>query len=154
MNPQIWGPGLWTFLHSTAAVSTTPQSRRDYVVLVEALANTLPCDKCKQHFRQNMRTININNYLKNEETLFMWSYLLHNAVNEAQGKSGAQKPTFDEIYRRYFNVGDDSSAVLGGEYQDKVCKQICSSSASNDGTFPAEHNVANEKKERVFKSRR
>jgi len=134
MDPSVWGFHLWRFLHCTAAVSVTAQQRRDFVELIEKLALTLPCDKCKQHFRQNLRIHNIQNYLKNEETLFMYTYLLHDAVNEAQGKTGAQRPSFDEVYKFYFNVVDDSNAVGPDGYQNKICKEVCAATCGKDGS--------------------
>jgi len=127
MDPLVWGEKLWTYIHCVAAVSKTPQQRRDFVDFVEILARTLPCDKCKQHFRQNLRNINIQNYMKNEETLFMWTYLMHDAVNAAQNKLGKGRPSFGEVYGRYFNVKNDQDAIGSDEYENKICQEVCQS---------------------------
>ena len=135
MNPTFWGPGLWTYIHSVAAVAYTPQQRKDFVSLVNVLARTLPCNKCKNHFRQNMRSIPISNYMKDNETLFMWTYLMHDAVTKAQNdairKSGSEelpkyRPTWKEIYMNYFDVGDDEGLDFEGDYQNSICKEVCS----------------------------
>lgn len=146
MDSRIWGSGCWTFIHCTAAASVTAQQRRDFVTLMEAMALTLPCDKCKQHFRANMRINNIQNYLKNEETLFMWTYLMHDAVNEAQKKTGDQRPSFDEVYKRYFNVVNESD-IVDGQYQNKICKEVCASTCNSDTVNESNDGHNNEKVE-------
>ena len=61
----------------------------------------------------------------------MWTYLMHDAVNAAQGKTGDQRPSFKEVYMMYFNVEDDSGANVGNfddEYQNSICQDVCSES--------------------------
>lgn len=125
MDPTFWGPGLWKFLHSTAAVAYTDADRDDFHLLVKALARTLPCSKCREHFRNNLGNIPIENYMSSNETMFMWTYLMHDAVNKAQGKTGSQRPTFEQAYRIYFQVGDDSGADFVGDYQNEICQEVC-----------------------------
>lgn len=131
MDPKFWGPGLWKFLHSTAAVAYTEQERLDFEQLTMSLARVLPCGKCREHFRANLRAIPIQNYMSDNRTLFMWTYLMHDAVNKAQGKTGEQAPQFEEVYRIYFNVGDDSEADFVGEYQNSICQEVCAETAAN-----------------------
>jgi len=157
MDPEFWGPGLWIYLHSTAAVAYTGQKRNDFVNLINVLAKTLPCDKCVQHFRKNMRTLSIRNYLKDNETLFLWTYLMHDAVNEAQGKTGAERPSFETVYRIYFDVGDDQGANFEEDYQNAICKEVCgdaSAQIQKQENTTQQSSSKNSNPTRKYKSRR
>jgi hypothetical protein len=136
MIPSAWGPECWKVIHSVAATSVTRQQRLDFVEFIEVLAKVLPCEACKQHFRENMRKNDVRQYLKNEKTLFMWTFIMHDAVNEALKRDGTRRPSFDEVYRQYFEVADDSSAVNGEAKQSTICRDVCNSAA--DGVFPDE----------------
>ena len=140
MDPNFWGPGQWKFLHATAAVAYGEQERLDFEQYVMALARVLPCGKCKEHFRANLRENPIRNYMSNNETLFLWTYIMHKAVTDAQGKPGI---TFEEAYKMYFDVGDDTDADFVGEYQNSICQDVCSETAAQargTSTLPVSNN--------------
>ncbi len=133
MDPKIWGPGLWTYIHSAAATSTSQQKRLDFEAAMKALAKTLPCEKCKAHFMANLDIFPIRNYMASNESLFMWTYLMHDAVNASQNKTGNKRPTFEEVYKIYFDVATDSDAVdFKQDYHDPICHDVCTSQMSND----------------------
>ena len=133
MDPKIWGPGLWKYIHSAAATSSSQQKRLDFEVMIKALAKTLPCEKCKAHFIKNLETFPIKNYMASNESLFMWSYLMHDAVNASQNKTGDQRPTFEMVYKNYFDVATDADAVdFKQDYHDPICHDVCTSAMTND----------------------
>lgn len=129
MDPKFWGPGLWKYLHTAAAAAETPEKRDAFHNLVIAINPTLPCKVCKGHFEENRRKFDINNYKQNQESLLLWTYLMHDAVNQAQGKTGPQRPSWLEIRAQYFEVGNDVSAVGPVETDGTVCQEICTSQA-------------------------
>jgi len=134
MDPRIWGPGLWRYIHSTAAAASSQQKRLDFEAWVKATAKTLPCEKCKTHFLKNLETFPIKNYITSNESLFMWTYLMHDAVNASQGKTGDQRPTFETVYKQYFDVATDSNAVdFKQDYHDPICHDVCTSQMLNSG---------------------
>jgi hypothetical protein len=73
-----------------------------------------------------MRKYDINQYMTDEHTLFTWTYIMHDAVNASQGKTGKDRPTWNEVYPTYFGVGDDSGAIEESAATDSVCRQVCS----------------------------
>lgn len=132
MDPKIWGPGLWKYIHSAAATSSSQQKRNDFEVMIKALAKTLPCEKCKAHFIKNLDVFPIRNYMASNESLFMWSYLMHDAVNASQNKTGDQRPSFETVYKMYFDVATDAEAVdFKQDYHDPICHDVCTSQMSN-----------------------
>lgn len=125
MDPKFWGPGTWRLLHVTAAVAYSEQERLDFEKLVLITARVLPCTKCKEHFRTNLRKFPLRNYMSSNETLFLWTWLMHDAVNEAQGKTGAARPSFEDMYKFYFAIGDDRNSDFISDYQDPICHEVC-----------------------------
>lgn len=129
MDPKVWGPGLWKYLHSAAAASGTPEERAAFVALVPALGPTIPCKKCRAHFLENQRKIDIRSYMDSAERLFMWTYKMHDAVNQAQGKVYPQRISYLEARAMYFDLGDDTGAVGSVAIDQALCEEICSGSA-------------------------
>jgi hypothetical protein len=125
MDPSFWGPGLWKYIHTAAAASDTPQKRDAFHQFSISLMPTIPCGKCKQHFEQNLKKYDIRSYKKNQETLLLWTFLMHDAVNMAQGKTGEKRPGWLVVRSQYFDIPDDQSAVGPSPPDQMVCEEIC-----------------------------
>lgn len=82
---DFWGPAQWTALHCFA-MSYTRDKAAAFVTYVNTLTQLLPCPICSNHFKQHLRTIPLENYLTNRESVFFWTYLIHDAVNYSLGK--------------------------------------------------------------------
>lgn len=146
MDPKLWGPGLWTYLHTAAASSGTPEARQAFLNLVGALGHTIPCVKCRAHFFENQRKIDIRSYMGSAEQLFMWTFRMHDAVNQAQGKVYPQRISYLEARAKYFDVKDDSEAVGSVNIDASLCEEICdgstiqvTSNITSDGRLKASH---------------
>lgn len=125
MDPKYWGPGLWKYIHTAAAAADTPEKRDAFHQLTLALLPTIPCGKCKQHFEQNLKKYDIRNYKGDQEKLLMWTFLMHDAVNLAQGKVGNQRPSWLTVRAEYFQIPDDGNAVGPSLPDQTVCQEIC-----------------------------
>lgn len=85
MDPAIWGPHLWFFLHSMSFAygknKNRPTKEEKYYMyqFLESLKFVLPCT-CKKnytkHFISNPPTLN------SRRQLFEWLVDLHNKVNK------------------------------------------------------------------------
>ena len=92
-SPQthIWGPHLWTLLHSSAEkIGSQPIKRlpaeatRIWIGLLSSLRYSLPCPVCKKHFTDYYSSHPIHNL--NKDTITSWLFTLHCQVNERTGK--------------------------------------------------------------------
>ena len=113
-NNQAWGPCFWRAMHAFAsAYQSTPQSVVAFKNFIYSLTGVLPCIPCRDSYQSKLSVIPLtNNYFKDGNTLFMWTYHLHSLVNKELGK---MTPPYQTIKSEYFN--------------DNVCKS-CSSSFS------------------------
>jgi hypothetical protein len=129
MDPSVWGKSQWTYLHCIASTADSPQAIADFVAYVYAMAKTLPCPKCKRHFAENIQKYPLENYTTSNQTLFMWTWIMHDAVNYATNKP---RPTFQEIFKRYFDIPQDGNVgAFESDYQTPICEEVCTATAAN-----------------------
>ncbi|NBU31443.1 MAG: hypothetical protein EBS41_08115 [Actinobacteria bacterium] len=74
VDPAIWGPPLWKFLHSAAAASGADATR--WTTVLEAMKTGLPCQECTDHYRTWFATHPIA-----DGSVSLWLLALHNDVN-------------------------------------------------------------------------
>ena len=57
MEPKIWGPPAWEFLHTiTFNYPDNPslQDKQNHRMFFDSLKNVIPCPNCKKHYKQNL----------------------------------------------------------------------------------------------------
>lgn len=108
MEKSFWGPSTWCMIH-TASAGYRPEYRYSFKQFIYSLPHLLPCEYCRQHLFQNLRTLPITDQsLKDSQSLFMWSYFLHDLVNKQLHKKPspsftlAQKYYFDHLHNNNF----------------------------------------------------
>ena len=92
-SPQnhIWGPALWTILHSSAERIGLPQHKklpqeesRIWLTLLASLRFSLPCPQCKKHYADYYAAHPLMVF--NRESIRAWLYNLHAQVNQRTEK--------------------------------------------------------------------
>lgn len=78
VDPAIWGPPLWKFLHGAAAASGADASR--WTPVLEAMKTGLPCQECTDHYRAWFAAHPIA-----DGSVSAWLLALHNDVNRRRG---------------------------------------------------------------------
>lgn len=83
---DVWGPALWTFLHSVAYAPSESTPERDEAIrkLTESLRVLLPCPTCRRHFNTYCDDVG----LPSCDSMEKWTVDLHNRVNLQSGKPG------------------------------------------------------------------
>ena len=99
MDPNVWGPGAWTFLHSvTLSYPKKPNylDKQRYSQFFHNLQFVLPCPNCQEHYQSNVR----NNPIKlgSRDELVAWLVDIHNQVNR---KNGKKMWSLNEFYKKY-----------------------------------------------------
>ena len=111
MEPEIWGPHAWQFLHSiTLSYPDNPtlEDKNNHAQFFNSIQNILPCQKCKDHYTQNLHILPIEQHLDNKESLFRWSVDLHNRVNVMNNK---REYSYDEVTELYEKMYDKSNGI-------------------------------------------
>ena len=107
MEPTIWGPSAWSFLHTITfnyPENPTDIEKQKYYTFFNSLKNVLPCPLCKEHYIQNFETIPIR--LENRESLIEWLIDIHNEVNR---KNGKRELSYNEVYHIYTDMYGDTN---------------------------------------------
>lgn len=94
---DFWGPHQWVALHAFA-ITYEPEMANAFQAYVNSLVYILPCPLCRYHFAEHLHKIPLKNYLANRESVFYWTYLIHDAVNQSIGKLS---PPY-HIARKYY----------------------------------------------------
>jgi hypothetical protein len=103
MEPTRWGPHLWFYLHTISfnfPDNPTHLQKTQHLDFYNSLGNTIPCEKCKNHYASHLQTQPPR--LENRDSIIRWTVDLHNRVNKSLGK---REWTYDEAvdaYRAYF----------------------------------------------------
>jgi len=98
MDKKFWGPATWCIIH-TSAYEYTPEKRLSFKQFVYSLPYLLPCDKCCVHLYKNLNTLQLGDKnLQDSQSLFIWTYFLHDLVNRQLGK---KSPNFPSVYKFY-----------------------------------------------------
>jgi hypothetical protein len=87
MSNKQWGTPAWNFLHAlTFEYPDDPsyQTIQNMSAYITAFSDILPCDKCKQHFKQLL--IKFPPRLDSQVHFFQWAVDIHNQVNKKLGK--------------------------------------------------------------------
>jgi len=101
MEPQVWGPHGWFFLHSITMAypdKPTKKDRENFSNFFHLLPAVLPCEVCQNHFRQYLAELPIEPALKNKQTLVEWLINIHNKTNMSLGKPTM---TYEQVIEKY-----------------------------------------------------
>lgn len=107
ISPDVWGPYGWSLIHYVA-LGYPEQPTFDIITKYRnffiSLANVIPCEKCKTHYRE---MIDKNPpQLENKDALFKWTVDIHNIVNKRLGKDTF---TLNQAYDKFMNLDEKVS---------------------------------------------
>ena len=106
MEPKVWGPKLWFFIHTIALNfpdNPTFQDIGNYEHFFENLKHIIPCDKCRLHYTQRLQANPVRKYLTDANALFIYTIDLHNEVNKSLGKRIYSYDEVAKIYKYHYN---------------------------------------------------
>jgi len=123
MEPNIWGPGAWIFLHSIALnypKNPLIEDKKIYLDFFNILYKILPCDACKTNFKKHLNDRPINFYLKSKDTLNRWLVDIHNQTNIQNGKPPINYKDFLNTYKSLYNDNQETNINLHPKMQNKT----------------------------------
>ena len=105
MDPLIWGPSAWLFIHSiTLSYPEKPsvEYQTNMKNFIHSLSYLLPCEECKYNYSKKLKKLNINNIVKNKSDLIKMFINIHNEVNiQTNKKIFIQNEAINEITKQY-----------------------------------------------------
>tara|TARA_Y100001973_G_scaffold88978_1_gene134840 strand:- start:169 stop:642 length:474 start_codon:yes stop_codon:yes gene_type:complete len=119
MDPKVWGPHGWQFLHSiTLAYPDNPtlEDKNNHAQFFNGIQNILPCQRCRDHYSLSLQELPVEQHLENKESLFRWLVDIHNRVNV---KNNKREYSYDEVTKLYEKMYDKSNDNTYGKSNDK-----------------------------------
>ena len=114
MLPEVWGPGAWTFLH-TITINYPDNPNEDHKFyhkqLFENLRYTIPCEKCANHYSENLKKYPLDPALESKTTLTKWLIDIHNEVNKKNGKRIYSYEEVEKIYKDMYTMKNNNIIV-------------------------------------------
>jgi hypothetical protein len=100
---SIWGPLLWTYLHTMSfnyPVNPTPEDKKHYRDFMLSLQHVLPCKFCRINLKMNFRQMPLRmEDMKNRDSFSRYVYELHELVNRMLHKKS--NLTYCDVRERY-----------------------------------------------------
>ena len=105
MNPDIWGSGLWTTLHSITLnypELPTHKNIQEHRNFLHSLGKILPCPGCVQEYN---KYISKNPPALHDKELFVeWMIDLHNDINRRLNKKIRSKEYVLNLYKNKYST--------------------------------------------------
>ena len=117
LDPKVWGPSYWFFLHTVAM--TYPRypnavTKKKYYDFIQNLPLFIPVEKISKEFSQLLNKYPITPYLDNRDSLVRWMHFIHNKINEK-----IEKPTITlkDFYIKYYEEYKSKNVKLAEYYK-------------------------------------
>ena len=118
LDPKVWGPHYWFFLHTLAM--TYPHhpntvTKKKYYEFIQNLPVFLPVEEISGEFSKLIEKYPITPYLDNRDSFVRWMHFIHNKINEKLEKPQISLSDFfvkyydeyksqDDKLRQYYNI--------------------------------------------------
>jgi hypothetical protein len=112
LDPKIWGPHYWFFLHTLAM--TYPHhpntvTKKKYYEFIQNLPLFIPVEDISKEFEILIDKYPITPYLDNRDSFVRWTHFIHNKINEK-----LEKPeiTLNDFFIQYYNTYKSNNEKL------------------------------------------
>jgi hypothetical protein len=103
LDPKVWGPHYWFFLHTLAM--TYPHhpntvTKKKYYEFIQNLPLFLPVEEISGEFSKLIDKYPVSPYLDNRDSFVRWMHFIHNKINEK-----LEKPqiSLNEFFVKYYD---------------------------------------------------
>jgi hypothetical protein len=117
LDPKIWGPRYWFFLHTVAM--TYPHhpnavTKKKYYEFIQNLPLFIPVEEISTEFSKLIELYPITPYLDNRDSFLRWMHFIHNKINEK-----LEKPpiTLNDFFLEYYNQYKSQNEKLVDYYK-------------------------------------
>ena len=102
MSTKYWGPLCWKMLHTISYSSKNiidRESQQEYQnFFVVVLPKIIPCEKCQQHWKENISNTKYLPKINNRNDMINWLINVHNNINYNHKKRIFSRKEVDKMY--------------------------------------------------------
>jgi hypothetical protein len=117
LDPKIWGPHYWFFLHTLAM--TYPHhpnsvTKKKYYEFIQNLPLFIPVEEISGEFSKLVDQYPVTPYLDNRDSFVRWMHFIHNKINQK-----LEKPviTLSEFFVKYYDEYKSKDVKLAEFYR-------------------------------------
>ena len=117
LDPKIWGPHYWFFLHTVAM--TYPHhpnavTKKKYYEFIQNLPLFIPVEQISKEFEKFIDLYPVTPYLDNRDSFVRWMHFAHNKINEK-----LEKPqiSLNDFFVQYYNEYKSQNEKLAEFYK-------------------------------------
>jgi hypothetical protein len=117
LDPKIWGPHYWFFLHTVAM--TYPHhpnavTKKKYYEFIQNLPLFIPVEQISKEFEKFIDLYPITPYLDNRDSFVRWMHFAHNKIN-----AKLEKPqiSLNDFFVQYYNEYKSQNEKLAEFYK-------------------------------------
>ena len=103
LDPEIWGPHYWFFLHTIAIsypIKPNDVTKKKYYNFIQNLPLFIPIDEIGNSFSKLLDKYPVKPYLDSRKSFIKWMHFIHNKINILLNK---EEITLDEAMDKYYN---------------------------------------------------
>jgi hypothetical protein len=102
LDPKIWGPHYWFFLHTIAIsypIHPNAVTKKKYYDFVQNIPLFIPVESMAGEFSKLLDQYPVQPYLDNKESFIRWMWFIHNKINKK-----LEKPqiSLNDFYVKYY----------------------------------------------------
>lgn len=102
LDPTIWGPHFWFFLHTIAMtypIRPNDVTKKKYYELICNLPIFIPVEAIGSDFSKLLDEYPVSSYLDSRDSFIRWMHFIHNKINEKLEKP---KISINDFYIKYY----------------------------------------------------
>ena len=103
LDPEIWGPHYWFFLHTIAIsypIKPNDVTKKKYYNFIQNLPLFIPIYEIGNSFSKLLDKYPVKPYLDSRKSFIKWMHFIHNKINILLKK---EEITLDEAMEQYYN---------------------------------------------------
>ena len=103
LDPHVWGPHYWFFLHTLAIsypIKPNDITKKKYYTFIHNLPLFIPVNEIGNSFSKLLDKYPVKPYLDSRKSFITWMHFIHNKINILCNKD---EITLDEAMEQYYN---------------------------------------------------
>ena len=117
LDPKIWGPHYWFFLHTIAMsypIHPNAVTKKKYYDFVQNIPLFIPVESMAGEFSKLLDQYPVQPYLDNKESFIRWLWFIHNKINKK-----LEKPqiSLNDFYIKYYEEYKTNNEKLSEYYK-------------------------------------
>jgi len=109
LDPKVWGPHYWFFLHTVAMCyphRPNTITKKKYYDFIHNFPMFIPIENIATYFSQLLDQYPVSPYLDSRDAFIRWMHFIHNKINQKLEKPTISLSKFYEYYYEQYKPND------------------------------------------------